>query len=99
MWGISARLTGMRRRGLWGGAKGNAARGSVVRQRPAFYNRGTDHVCWAKAGNRSTAGFAREEQGREAMLEGGFILLHRSILRWEWYGDLYPPHGCSFICC
>ena len=22
------------------------------------------------------------------MLEGGFILLHRSILRWEWYGDL-----------
>lgn len=50
-----------------------------------YYGRGTDHVLgWRQC---IDAGFARRNR-EEAMLEGGFILLHRSILRWEWYGDL-----------
>ena len=59
MWGFRRRLTRMRRRGLWGGAR-NAARLCTTGDR-VYYGRGTDHVLGC--GQCIDAGFAREEQG------------------------------------
>ena len=91
--GISAAFDRMRRRGLWGGAR-NAAR--LCTTGTAFTTAAAPTMCWA-AGNASTRALPGRNR-EEAMLEGGFILLHRSILRWEWYGDLNTAR-LSFICC
>ena len=55
---------------------------------PLYTAHGCDFVLgWALCGRARgrLAGAAGRGGGR--MLNEGFILLHRSMLRWEWYGD------------